>query len=295
MLSILIPTYNCNVLPLVLELQKQANAIGMKYEILCQDDYSNHFLNENQKINTIENCSFSRNNSNLGRSKNRNHLAEKAQNEWLLFMDCDTFPPQDNFIQNYVSEINKEEKKVVFGGITYQKEKPESKQLLRWVYGNARETIPVEKRNSNPYSTALTSNLLLKKEVFIANPFDESITKYGYEDLVFLADLKKKGILVKHIDNPTFHLGLESSKEFLEKTKTALENLKIITTTATQDHTESKLFRTYSLLNRFYLANFVGFLFKKFGRKIQDNLLSHKPSLLLFDLFKLGYFCTLKD
>jgi GT2 family glycosyltransferase len=295
MISILIPIYNYDAFPLVSELYKQCLESKIDFEILCQDDYSNQFLNENQKINSLENCSYSRNNSNLGRGKNRNNLAKKAKHEWLIFMDCDTFPTQDDFIQNYISEIYKEEKKVVFGGIKYQKEKPKSKQLLRWVYGNARETIPVEKRNSNPNNTALTSNLLIKKEVFISNLFDESITKYGYEDFVFLADLKKKGILVKHIDNPTYHLGLETSQEFLYKTKTALENLKLITETSTLARSESKLLRTYTLLKRFYLVDFVSLLFKKNERKIEDNLLSQKPSLLLFDLYKLGYFCSLKN
>ncbi|MBP6759339.1 MAG: glycosyltransferase, partial [Flavobacterium sp.] len=197
MISILIPIYNYDVFPLVSELHKQCLANKIDFEILCQDDVSNHFLNENQKINSLENCNFSINNSNLGRGKNRNDLAQKAKHEWLLFMDCDTFPTQDDFIKNYISPTHKEGQKVIFGGIKYQKQKPETKQLLRWVYGNARETIPVEKRNSNPNTTALTSNLLIEKEVFISNPFDESITKYGYEDLVFLSDLKKKGIIVK--------------------------------------------------------------------------------------------------
>ncbi len=293
MISILIPIYNYDVFPLVSELHKQCLASKIDFEILCQDDASNHFLNENQKINSLENCSFSINNSNLGRGKNRNDLAKKAKHEWLLFMDCDTFPTQDDFIQNYISPIHKENQKVIFGGIKYQKEKPETKQLLRWVYGNARETIPVEKRNSNPNTTALTSNLLIEKEVFISNSFDESITKYGYEDLVFLLDLKKKGIIVKHIDNPTFHLGLETSQEFLDKTKTALENLKLISKTNSLDSSESKLLRTHNFLKRIYLVSFVSFLFEKTERKIVKNLLSQNPSLLLFDWFKLGYYCSL--
>jgi len=295
MISILIPIYNYDVFPLVSELHKQCLASKIDFEILCQDDASNQFLNENQKINSIENCSFSINNSNLGRGKNINFLAEKAIFEWLLIMDCDTFPTQDDFIQNYISQTYKEGQKVIFGGIKYLKEKPGTKQLLRWVYGNARETIPVEKRNSNPNATALTSNLLIKKEVFLSNPFDESITKYGYEDLVFLSDLKKKGIIVKHIDNPTYHLGLETSQEFLDKTKTALENLKLINKNNSLDGAESKILRTHFFLKRIYLVSFVSFLFKKTRRKIEKNLISQNPSLLLFDCFKLGYFCSLKN
>jgi hypothetical protein len=294
MLSILIPVYNYNVYPLVSEVHKQCLESKIDFEILCQDDASNQIEPENQNINNLENCNFSKNNSNFGRGKNINFLAEKAQFEWMLIMDCDTFPTKNNFIQDYVSQINKAEK-VVFGGIAYQKEKPANDQLLRWFYGNARESLSVEKRNSNPNGNALTSNILIQKKIFLSNKFDESITKYGYEDLVFLSDLKKKGILVKHINNSTYHLGLETSQQFLEKTKTALENLKLITKNSSLDSSESKILRIYILFKKFYLTSIISFLFKKIERKIEDNLLSEKPSLVLFDLYKLGYFCSLKN
>lgn len=294
MLSILIPAYNYDVFPLILDLRQQCLECKIDFEILCQDDASNLFHTENQKINSFENCSFSINNSNLGRGKNINVLVEKSKFDWLLIMDCDTFPTQTNFIKNYISQINKN-KKVVFGGIVYQKEKPEKNQMLRWIYGKARESLSVEKRNINPNGNALTSNLLIKKEIFHLTPFDSSITKYGYEDLVLLSNLKKKEVLVTHIDNPTYHLGLETSEQFLEKTKTALENLKFINSSLAIESSESKILKTYILLKRFYLINLTSFLFKKGERKTESNLLSQKPSLLLFDLYKLGYFCSLND
>jgi hypothetical protein len=294
MLSILLPVYNYSVYPLVSELQQQCLKCKIDFEILCQDDASNLIEPDNQKINSLENCDFSKNNLNLGRGKNINFLAEKAQFEWLLIMDCDTFPTKNNFIQHYVSQINKNEK-VVFGGIEYQKEKPSNDQLLRWIYGNVRESLSVAKRNSNPNGNALTSNILIQKSVFVSNPFEESITKYGYEDLVFLSDLKKKGILVKHIDNPTYHLGLETSQQFLEKTKTSLENLKFLSESTSLDPSESKLLRVSNVLKSIYLTSFIAFLFHTTERKMERNLLSQKPTLLLFDLYKLGYFCSLKN
>lgn len=296
MLSILIPVYNYDVIPLALELKKQCLESKIDFEILCQDDASNSKLNEeNEIINSLENCSFFVNSTNLGRGKNINLLAEKAKYDYLLILDCDTFPTQNNFIKNYISTTNNIENLVVFGGIQYKKEKPENEKLLRWIYGNARESLSVEKRNTNPNGNALTSNILIKKNIFILNKFDKSITKYGYEDLVFLSDLKKKGILVKHIDNTTYHLGLETSQEFLEKTKIALENLKFITETDALDLSESKLLKVSTLSESLYLTPFISFLFQKTERKMEQNLLSKKPSLLLFDLYKLGYYCSLKN
>lgn len=292
MLSILVPIYKYNVYPLVLELHKQCKDCGIAFEILCQDDASDLFKIENQKINSLENCNFLVNNLNVGRGKNINFLAEKSKFDWLLIMDCDTFPTENTYIQKYIFQINEAEQ-VVFGGIKYQKEKPSSNQLLRWFYGNARESIFVEKRKINPNDSALTSNILIQKKVFNSNKFDDSITKYGYEDLVFLSDLKKKEILVKHIDNPTYHLGLETSEQFLAKTKIALENLKIISENNSIYNSESKILKVYNIFKQLYLTSFISLIFKKTERNLEHNLFSTKPSLLLFDFYKLGYYCSI--
>ena len=292
MLSILIPVYNYNVVPLVLELHKQCLESKIDFEILCQDDASNSKLNEeNEIINSLENCSFFVNSNNLGRGKNINSLAKKTKHDYLLILDCDTFPTQNNFIKNYISTTNNIENLVVFGGIQYKKEKPENEKLLRWVYGNKRETLSLKVRNQKPNIRALTSNLLIQKKLFLETLFDESITKYGYEDLVFLSDLEKKEIFVTHIENTTYHLGLETSQQFLEKTKIALENLKIISKSRSFNVSDSKLLGFYVLLKRLYLSTFISFIFKKTERIIERNLLSKKPSLLLFDFYKLGCYC----
>ena len=294
MLSILIPTYNYNVFPLVSDLHKQCLECEIEFEILCQDDASNQFLEENLKINAIENCSFSRNDFNFGRGKNINSLAEKAKFEWLLIMDCDTFPTQNDFIKKYVATTNNPKFKVVFGGIEYEKEKPEKEKILRWAYGNKRESLSLKIRNEKPNSRALTSNLLIQKELFIKNPFDASITKYGYEDLCFMSILGINNIKVSHIDNPTFHLNLETSVIFLNKTKTALENLAFIVDSKIYDTLDSKIVSTHRLLQKCMLAKLMALFFKKSEAKIRTNLLSENPSLFLFNIYKLGYYCNLK-
>jgi glycosyltransferase involved in cell wall biosynthesis len=295
MLSILIPVYNYNVYPLVLELHKQCSQCNIEFEILCQDDASQSSLNVfNEKVNTLSNSNFSSNNSNLGRGKNINSIARKAKYNWLLILDCDVYPETENFIKNYLTSTTKEDCHIVFGGIIYEKNKPEREKLLRWVYGNKRESLSVEKRNEKPNSHALTSNLLIKKELFLNNPFEENITEYGYEDLIFLSALKDKNIIVKHIENPTFHLNLETSMAFLEKTKTAIANLAFIVDSKISNTIDSKIITAYQLSEKLGLTKLIVLIFKKSEPKITANLLSKKPSLLLFDLYKLGYFCTLK-
>lgn len=295
MLSILIPIYNYNAFPLVSELRKQCLDCSMEFEIICQDDASNEFISENQAINTLENCGFSSNAFNLGRGKNINTLAQKAKFDWLLILDCDTFPKDQNFIQNYTTAIEENKSPIVFGGIVYESQKPEKEKLLRWIYGNKRETLSIEKRIQSPTNSALTSNLLIKKELFLQYPFDASITKYGYEDLCFLTVLGTQNISVSHIDNPTFHLNLETSEIFLEKTKTALENLAFIMESGVLETVDSKIIKAYSFLETMKLTEIIAAIFKKSEAGITANLLSNNPSILLFDCYKLGYFCQIKS
>ncbi|MFV5699362.1 glycosyltransferase [Flavobacterium sp. ZT3R17] len=295
MLSILVPIYNYNAFPLVLELHRQCTDCGIDFEILCQDDRSNEFLTKNQNINSLENCKFSSNNSNIGRGKNINLLAKKSSFNWLLILDCDTFPKSKKFIKNYLDIIKNNDSAVVFGGIIYETKKPQKEKLLRWVYGNKREALSVEQRNKKPNSRALTSNLLIKKEIFIQNPFDSAIIKYGYEDLCFLTVLGAKKNKVSHIDNPTFHLNLETSLFFLNKTKIAQENLAFILDSEISPSIESKIISAYKLLKRLRLVKMMAIIFKKSEDKITSNLLSETPSILLFDIYKLGYFCSIKS
>jgi len=295
MLSILIPIYNYNANSLVLELHKQCLECEIEFEIVCQDDVSSTYLSENDAINTLQNCSFSINKINLGRGRNINSIAEKARFNWLLILDCDVFPTNKYFIKNYIEAISSNICKIIFGGISYESRTLENQKLLRWIYGNKRESLPVELRRKKPFSSALTSNILIEKELFIKNPFDNSIIKYGYEDLCFLSVLQSKKIQILHINNPAFHLNLETSNLFLEKTKIAIENLNFIIAAKILNPKDLKIIKIYNLVKKNGFEKLVVFIFNKFEFKIIDNLLSDKPSLLLFDLYKLGYYCKINS
>ena len=174
MLSILIPIYNYNVYPLVSEIHEQAKATGIDFEIICIDDTSNTIFSENEKINTLSNSCYELLKANIGRSKIRNLLAQKAKYDWLLFLDADVFPKNKNFISEYIRYINTEEK-MVNGGLLYQEKKPEESKLLRWVYGKNREALDCKTRIKNPYLSALTLNFLISKSVFSKVSFNEKI------------------------------------------------------------------------------------------------------------------------
>lgn len=122
MISILIPTYNYTVFPLVENLYQQCQKANFQYEILVLDDASTdkEIVIKNSEINLLEHCSFQILPENIGRSKIRNLLAEKAKYDWLLFLDADTFPSKSNFVHNYLEAFSNEHP-VIFGGIEYPK------------------------------------------------------------------------------------------------------------------------------------------------------------------------------
>lgn len=293
MLSILIPVYNYAVFPLVLELHQQCIAAGIAFEILCQDDHSFLFTQENQAVNQLSHGTITSNTENLGRGKNRNTLIQKAKYEWLLLLDADTFPKNKNFIKTYLDLIQNEKATIVFGGLCYAEEKPPTTQLLRWIYGQKREALPCDFRNKKPNSRALTSNLLLQKEIAKQNPFPETITTYGYEDVCFLSALAHKKTTVFHIDNPTFHLNLETSSQFLAKTEIALKNLAFLIQSNAVKAKESKITAMYITLKKLKLIKTMAWLFRQSKTATTKNLLSDHPSLVLFDWYKLGYLCQI--
>ena len=294
MLSVLIPTYNYTIFPLVSILFEQLEKEKIDFEIICLDDASSRFHTENEKINTLKNCSYTILEKNIGRSSIRNLLAKKANFENLLFLDADVIPVHENFISKYISCINSEEK-IVYGGIRYQKKKPENNQVLRWVYGNSREALSVEKRNENPYLSFLTLNFLISKSVFEKVRFNEAIPNLRHEDTLFSYDLKKAKMKVVHIDNPTIHNGLESSEVFLKKSEESLIGLdyliknKLISSDYVKLSEKEKAFKKYRL-NKPYL-----FFYKTFKKSFLKNILGKNPSLFIFDLYRLGYFCNLNS
>ncbi|MFD2824122.1 glycosyltransferase family 2 protein [Lacinutrix iliipiscaria] len=293
MLSILIPTYHYNVYPLAMQLEQQALVTGINYEIICLDDGSfSHFNTENQKINTLANCKFIEAKKNKGRTATRQKLAEIAQYQWLLFLDADTLPTHSEFIKNILTEINSDID-IIFGGIVYETTKPNKDKLLRWHYGKARESKSVFERQKAPYTSIISGSFVIKKDLFIK--VNQLLLQNAYGlDILFTAHLKGLNVKVKHINNTVYHLGLETNEDYLKKTKKALDTLYQLKKSKAIRSNATKLLKTHSVLKTLGLASVFGKLIKNKTHKIEHHLMSSSPSLFLFDLYRLGYFCSLK-
>lgn len=224
-LSILIPVYNFKVFDLAKKLYNQCQKLDIEFEILVFDDGSQEkYKTNNRALNGIFGINYMEMSENLGRSKIRNWLVKSALYDYVLFLDCDSKVSNKDFVQKYLDALGPN--KVINGGRIYEKKKPRAKsKYLHWLYGSKKESQNSSVRNKNAHLYFHSNNFAADRNVMIEFPFDENVEGYGYEDLLIAQNLMDHDIEVEHINNPVIHLGLEKSKEFLEKNLNAVGNL----------------------------------------------------------------------
>jgi len=290
MLSILIPTYSCSIVAVVKNIHSQLLKSDIDFEIVCFDDGSKSSLNtENETLNNLSNTRFHELPHNIGRSAIRNQLAKESKYSWLLFLDADVMPTSNAFISNYLKAIQSNFE-VCCGGIMYDSMK-ETRKLLRYSYGKKHEEISVEQRKLHPNKYFFTANFLIHKTVFNQIQFDEKLTEYGYEDLVFSKQLSNHSITIQHVDNPVFHLGIDSNEAFVYKSKKALLNLKFLLKNKKIGIHDTQISKRYVQLKPFGIIWFL----EKILPWLEWKAI-HQSSLLSFQLFRLGYLGTvMKD
>ncbi|MBX2827485.1 MAG: glycosyltransferase family 2 protein [Flavobacteriaceae bacterium] len=293
MLSVLIPTYNTSVISLVNQIHQMCKEASYDFEIIIANDASTNPMvsEELQPIENKEHFRVLHNEKNKGRTATRSILAEQAKFDWLLFLDADVLPKYPDFIQRFAL-TQPQHASIVFGGVAYHKEKPDRLQVLRWKYGTDREAKSVEDRMKSPHFI-ISQNLLIKKEVFSTiNLVSEN--RYGLDNIVSYF-IFKEGLEVAHIDNPVYHLGLENTETFINK---SIESLK----TSLHFHKEGNFTEDFRPVQKLYvqlrkwgiLGIFKGFM-KLFVRRIEKNLYSNHPNLRGFDLYRLYHYALLKD
>jgi len=291
-LSICIPVYNQDVTSLVYELHRQVLHTSCAFEILLMDDCSTSFYEKNSMLNALEGVRYVRLSQNVGRAAIRNKLADEAQYNYLLFMDCDVLPLDDSFLDRY---IRMKRYIVVMGGYRYGEQPTSDKHILRWKYGKEREEKSAKERSARPNDSFSTFNFMIRKTLFKQIRFDESLKGYGHEDTLFGLSLKRMGITVSHIDNALLHLNYDTSDVFLQKSLNAVANLWLIYQRAeyTEDLVGSiKILRCFRRIDRFGLSSLFAKIYPLVRPSCEKNLLGKHPSLFIFDFYRLSYLCV---
>ncbi len=289
MLSILIPVKNFDCSKLVEMLHKQGEALGCPYEILVAEDGTDKSkLHLNAISDTLANCRRIVKDINIGRAAIRNLLATEAQYPNLIFIDCDAVVETNDFLKTYAGALK--EHKVVCGGLYHPDTIPNEHCALRYRYEReADKRRDALTRSKAPYDRFTSFNFAMDKALFNSILFDISITRYGYEDVLFGKELERRHIKILHINNSLMHSGLEENAAFLEKTEQALATLADI-----KDKIgNTPLLDTVDKLSRYHLTGLFMAYWKRNRERLRKNLLGPSPSLLKFKIYKLGYYITL--
>lgn len=278
--SILIPVYNWDLSSLLERILKEIDAFALtqSVEVIVMDDSSR------DAGLVAGNAAFIARNSrpylryrvlerNAGRSAIRNMLAAESAGDFLLFLDCDVLPDRPDFVRTYLSHAEQDRADVVCGGISYRTRVLAGCEFDYHAYlGNKKEVKGASERNMAPWRHVLTSNIMVRKSVFQATPFDERFTGYGYEDIEWGVRLAER-FKILHLDNTASHLGLVTKERAYEKMRSSVPNYLLLRTLCPQAFNasaisrlvhlfqcgDSRLLRTLdNVLRRWFLSNRVG-------------------------------------
>ena len=301
-LSILLPSYNNVCVSLVQALQRQADALRGKldktfrYEIIVADDGSTDAacIDANRVIGDMLHCRYLRMEHNVGRAQIRNVLISESCGDYVLLIDSDLFLCDDNYLYRYATSTAD----VVYGGtriggeglvmVDNEANTEHLKGNLRYIYEKKAE--PSHRavfRQLRPNQEISVCNLYARRDIMEAHPFDSRFKAYGYEDVLFGKRLAESGIEVTHIDNPVLINEFEPNSVFVKKTEEA-----ILTLCRFEQDLEgySNLKTKVAALGRYIPLSLFRLWHRIMKNKEKRNLTGPKPSLMLFKLYKLGFF-----
>lgn len=301
-LSILLPSYNNVCVSLVQVLQRQADALRGKlgkpfrYEIIVADDCSTDAacIDANRVIGDMLHCRYLRMEQNVGRAQIRNVLISESRGDYVLLIDSDLFLCDDNYLYKYATSTAD----VVYGGtriggeglamVDNEANTENLKGNLRYIYEKKAEpSHRAAFRQLRPNQEISVCNLYARRDIMEAHPFDSRFKAYGYEDVLFGKRLAESGIEVTHINNPVLINEFEPNSVFVKKTEEA-----ILTLCRFEQDLEgySNLKTKVTTLGRYIPLSLFRLWHRIMKNKEKRNLTGSKPSLLLFKLYKLGFF-----
>lgn len=301
-LSILLPSYNNVCVSLVQVLQRQADALRGKldkpfrYEIIVADDGSTDAacIDANRVIGDMLHCRYLRMEQNVGRAQIRNVLITESRGDYVLLIDSDLFLCDDNYLYKYATSTAD----VVYGGtriggeglamVDNEANTENLKGNLRYIYEKKAEpSHRAAFRQLRPNQEISVCNLYARRDIMEAHPFDSRFKAYGYEDVLFGKRLAESGIEVTHINNPVLINEFEPNSVFVKKTEEA-----ILTLCRFEQDLEgySNLKTKVTTLGRYIPLSLFRLWHRIMKNKEKRNLTGSKPSLLLFKLYKLGFF-----
>lgn len=250
-LTVLIPVYKYDSSALIQGLSacKSSEDVGL----IAYDDGSDDAHLTKQIVNEIDRfkgpaCVVTAA-KNVGRSMVRNRLETLAKTDWLLYLDGDMLPDDEKFLDRYLKVLNGlVEPTVIVGGLSLKFAVKTKENDLHWRQTELSEVVPADIRSKEPGRYVFTSNLLIHKKISTEQAFDDAFSGWGWEDVEWGLRVAKH-YPVLHLDNPATHLGLNSSKELIQKYAQAGRNFWIAVERHPEGLKDTALYRLSVMLS----------------------------------------------
>lgn len=222
-LSILIPFKGDDPTTLLKVLDREQ----AKVEIVLLDDGSNDEALAGRVGRVVEilklPARFVRLSANEGRAKGRNRLVSHARADRFLFLDSDMLPDTPEFLANWLALIDREDPAVAFGGFSLKWTPPSRRHMLHRRMALHSDCLTAAERRLQPEKHVFTSNLLVRRDVFETEAFDEGFAGWGWEDVEWAMRVARRWPIV-HVDNTATHLGLDSAAVMARKYEQSAAN-----------------------------------------------------------------------
>lgn len=161
--------------------------------------------------------------ANAGRAKGRNLMAAQARGAWLLFLDSDMLPDSPRFLRTYLELIAQDAPAVTCGGFSLNQTPRRREHALHRRMALASDCAPAAVRQRQPEKYVFTSNLLVRRDVFESEAFDESFSGWGWEDVEWAMRVSRQRAIT-HVDNTATHLGLDTASSMAVKYEQSVAN-----------------------------------------------------------------------
>lgn len=219
-LSVLIPVFRDDPCDLLRLLDREASALCGAVELVVLDDGSGDDALATRIAEVTQSlrlpARFIRLLANEGRSRGRNRLTANARAPYFLFLDADMLPDGPNFLRDWITMIEAQTPAVAFGGFTLEQTPLAPEHALHRALALRAECRAAAVRALEPEKSVCTSNLLVRRDVFEQERFDEAFKGWGWEDVEWAIRVSRRWP-VRHVDNTASHLGLDTAPALASK------------------------------------------------------------------------------